>query len=139
VVAASAHAAVFAGSNARVLVAEDNVVNQKVAAKMLERLGLRADVAANGREAVEMFGKTAYDLVLMDCHMPEMDGYTATQEIRRSFESAPRIPIIAMTAEVMEGCREQCIACGMDDYVAKPVKLAELKAALLKWLPVPTR
>jgi two-component system, sensor histidine kinase and response regulator len=139
VVAASAHAAVFAGSNARVLVAEDNVVNQKVAAKMLERLGLRADVAANGREAVEMFGKTAYDLVLMDCHMPEMDGYTATQEIRRSFESAPRIPIIAMTAEVMEGCREQCIACGMDDYVAKPVKLAELKAALIKWLPVPTR
>jgi len=132
-------AAVFAGSKARVLVAEDNVVNQKVAAKMLERLGLHADVAGNGLEAVEMFGNGAYDLVFMDCHMPEMDGYTATQEIRRRYESAPRIPIIAMTAEVMEGCREQCFACGMDDYVAKPVKLDELKSALVKWLPVGAR
>ena len=132
-------AALFAGSNARVLVAEDNVVNQMVAAKMLQRLGLQVDVAANGRQAVEMFGRGSYDLVLMDCHMPEMDGYTATREIRRQFETAPRIPIVAMTAEVMAGCREQCLSSGMDDYVAKPVKLDELRAALVKWLPVGAR
>jgi signal transduction histidine kinase/CheY-like chemotaxis protein len=125
----------FAGTNSRVLIAEDNVVNQKVAARMLERLGLRADVAGNGREAIEMFSLTPYDLVLMDCHMPEIDGYTATAEIRARSAHMPRTPIIAMTAEVMEGCREQCLAAGMDDYVAKPVKLEELTSALRKWLP----
>ncbi len=124
----------FAASGARVLVAEDNIVNQKVAAKMLERLGLRADVAGNGREAVEMFELVPYDVVLMDCHMPEMDGYAATAEIRRRHQNR-RVPIIAMTAEVMEGCRESCIQAGMDDYVAKPVKLQDLSEALSKWIP----
>jgi signal transduction histidine kinase/CheY-like chemotaxis protein len=124
----------FAGTSLRVLVAEDNVVNQKVAAKMLERLGLRADVAADGQEAVQMYDMRPYDLILMDCHMPEMDGYAATAEIRRREGSRGRIPIVAMTAEAMEGCRENCLQAGMDDYIAKPVKLDDLEEALRRWL-----
>jgi CheY-like chemotaxis protein len=112
------------------------VVNQKVAAKMLERLGLRADVAADGNEAVQMYDMRPYDLILMDCHMPEMDGYAATAEIRRRHGSRTRIPIVAMTAEAMEGCRENCLRAGMDDYIAKPVKLDDLAQALRRWLPV---
>ena len=124
----------FAGRGIRVLVAEDNLVNQKVAVKMLERLGVRADIAMNGREAIQKFGDLPYDLILMDCHMPEIDGYTATAEIRRR-HAAHRVPIVAMTAEAMEGCRETCLAAGMDDYIAKPVKLSDLSEALGKWLP----
>jgi signal transduction histidine kinase/CheY-like chemotaxis protein len=124
----------FAGTTLRVLVAEDNVVNQKVAARMLERLGLRADVAADGQEAVQMHDMRPYDLILMDCHMPEMDGYAATAEIRRREGSRARIPIVAMTAEAMEGCRENCLEAGMDDYIAKPVKLDDLAEALRRWL-----
>jgi signal transduction histidine kinase/DNA-binding response OmpR family regulator len=124
----------FAGRGIRVLVAEDNLVNQKVAVKMLERLGVRADVAVNGRDAIQKFENLPYDLVLMDCHMPEVDGYTATAEIRRR-HATHRVPIVAMTAEAMQGCRETCLAAGMDDYIAKPVKLSDLSEALGKWLP----
>jgi PAS domain S-box-containing protein len=125
----------FAGTPARVLVAEDNVVNQKVAVRMLERLGLRPDVAADGREAVELCTMLPYDLIFMDCQMPEMDGYTATAEIRKRQGSNGRVAIIAMTAEAMEGSREQCIAAGMDDYIAKPVRLDDMIEALEKWVP----
>jgi CheY-like chemotaxis protein len=114
----------------RVLVAEDNVVNQKVAVHMLDRLGLRADVAANGREAVEMFGLLPYDVIFMDCQMPEMNGYDAATEIRRLEGAHRRIVIIAMTAEVLGGCRDRCLQAGMDDYISKPVNRNALFAAL---------
>jgi signal transduction histidine kinase/DNA-binding response OmpR family regulator len=129
----SALAGRFAGWPIRVLVAEDNVVNQKVAVRMVERLGLRADVAANGRETVRMFEMLPYDLVFMDCQMPEMDGYAAAREIRRREGPDRHVAIIAMTAEVMAGCREQCLAAGMDDFIGKPVTMGALFEALRKW------
>jgi CheY-like chemotaxis protein len=132
----SALAGRSAGWPIRVLVAEDNVVNQKVAVRMLERLDLRADVAADGREAVRMFELLPYDLVFMDCQMPEMDGYEAAREIRRREGPGRRVAIIAMTADVMAGCRERCLEAGMDDFIGKPVAMAALFEALLTWVPV---
>jgi signal transduction histidine kinase/CheY-like chemotaxis protein len=112
----------------RILLAEDNVINQKVALKMLERLGYRADVAANGVEVLDAVRRQPYDVVLMDVQMPEMDGLDATRRIRTEMTAQPRI--VAMTAHAMQGDREQCLDAGMDDYVSKPVRLDDLAAAL---------
>jgi CheY-like chemotaxis protein len=119
-----------AGTPIRVLVAEDNAINQKVARRMLERLGIRADVAANGREAVHMAADLTYDVIFMDCQMPEMNGYEASMEIRRRQRPNQRLAIVAMTADATVGCREQCLAAGMDNFIAKPVKLQDLRTAL---------
>jgi two-component system, sensor histidine kinase and response regulator len=117
-----------------VLVAEDNLVNQKVAARMLERIGYRAEVAANGLQALEALRGKTYAAVLMDVQMPEMDGYEATAEIRRLESGGERrTPIIAMTANAMQGDRESALASGMDDYLSKPVKTEELSETLAKW------
>jgi PAS domain S-box-containing protein len=123
----------FAGRGLRVLLVEDNVVNQKVAGMMLEKLGLQVDLAVNGLEAVRMAEKTAYSIIFMDCQMPQMDGYTAAQEIRAHARGGWRVPIVAMTAEAMAGAREHCLAAGMDDYIAKPVQRAELVEKLTRW------
>jgi len=118
------------GPALRILLAEDNVVNQKVAVKMLERLGHRADVAANGAEAVAAVARQRYDVVLMDVHMPEMDGLDATRRVLGAGDGSPYV--IAMTAKAMQGDREECLAAGMDDYIAKPVRMEELAAALAR-------
>jgi two-component system, sensor histidine kinase and response regulator len=122
-----------ARTRARVLVAEDNPANQKVATAMLARIGYRADVVANGAEAVEATERVEYGAVLMDVQMPEMDGYQAAAEIRRRERDGRRVPIIAMTAGAMAGERERCLAAGMDDYLAKPVERDLLDAVLEHW------
>jgi CheY-like chemotaxis protein len=125
----------------RVLLAEDNLVNQKVALIMLKKMGIEADVVATGVEALDALVGVSYDLVLMDCQMPEMDGFEAARRIRERERGSRRLPVVAMTANAMMGDRERCLEAGMDDYIPKPVRVDALHHALSRWLPagaVPT-
>lgn len=118
----------------RILLVEDNEVNRKVATRLLEKLGLKVEIACNGLEAVQKVQHTHYDLILMDCQMQEMDGYTATAHIRRLAPPLCSIPIVALTANALQEDKQRCLDAGMDDYLSKPIKPEQLKATLIKWL-----
>lgn len=122
----------------RVLVVEDNAINRRLAARLLEKMGVAVDLAQDGEEGVAKSASTAYDLILMDCRMPRLDGFTATEMIRAR-DGAMRTPILAMTANAMAGDREHCLAAGMDDYLAKPIDPRELRRALDTWVGQGTR
>jgi CheY-like chemotaxis protein len=117
----------------RILLAEDNVVNQMVMKKMLNKLGYHVNVAADGEEVLHSLELMPYDLILMDVQMPEMDGFEATRAIRKLLASADQPKIIAITAHALEGDREKCLDAGMDDYLSKPVKMADLEEMLAKY------
>jgi CheY-like chemotaxis protein len=117
----------------RILVAEDNPVNQKVALRILERMGYRADLASNGLEVIDALGRQSYDVVLMDVQMPEMDGLEATHYICQKWSTDERPRIIAMTANAMQGDRDKCVVVGMDDYISKPVNPLALQEVLKRW------
>jgi two-component system sensor histidine kinase/response regulator len=119
----------------RVLVVEDNAVNQKLAKRLLEKLGCRVDVAGNGKEAVEMIETFPFDIVFMDCQMPEMDGFEATRAIRQTESGKAHQVIVAVTANAMQGDREKCISAGMDDYISKPIARSELDQMMARYLP----
>ena len=118
----------------RVLVAEDNAVNQLLVRRMFEKLGIRIDLAANGREAVKMATEQQYDIIFMDCSMPELDGYEATVLLRNQNRGA-RVPIIALTANAMSEDRARCLNAGMDDHLTKPVRVEDIRSALVRWVP----
>jgi CheY-like chemotaxis protein len=118
---------------ARILLAEDNPINQKVALGLLSNIGYKADVAKTGLEVLAALETKSYDLILMDCQMPEMDGYETTQRIRARGGEGPRI--VAMTANAMRGESEKCLAAGMDDYLSKPVRLELLREMVTRWMP----
>ncbi len=126
----------FGGRKIRILLAEDNAVNQQIAVMQLQKLGISVDAVANGLEVLTALKSISYDLVLMDCQMPEMDGYQATQEFRKTETPGTRLPIIAMTANALRGDDQKCISAGMDAYISKPVDVEKLNAVLQKWLNV---
>jgi len=115
-------------------VAEDNAVNQQLARRLLEKLGCNVDIANDGWKAVELACTLSYDLIFMDCLMPELDGLEATKEIRRREVKSGRCPIVALTANAMQGDRELCLQAGMDDYLSKPIRLEELSRMLENYL-----
>jgi CheY-like chemotaxis protein len=117
------------------LLAEDNVINQKLQVALLTKLGCSVQVAADGREALEAISQTQFDLIFMDCHMPTMDGYEATKEIRLREAGATHIPVIALTASAMPQDRKLCFDAGMDDYLSKPLRAESLRSILVEWLP----
>ena len=121
---------------AHVLLVEDNLVNQEVALAMLEVLGCRADVASDGQEALQSMAHTNYELILMDCHMPGMDGFTATRKLRQLEHTLGRspVPVIALTADVQKGIETRCQTAGMDGYISKPFDLTQLRITLGEWL-----
>lgn len=118
----------------KILLVEDNRVNQLVASGLLRKLGHRVDLAENGERALAALQRQRYDIILMDCQMPVMDGFEATRAIRQNPEWAD-LPVIAVTANVLQGDREQCLASGMNDYVTKPYKRDELRAVIVRWAP----
>jgi CheY-like chemotaxis protein len=122
------------GSRGHVLVVDDSSTNQMVATGMLEHLGYSSEVAANGFEALSAVERTRFDVVLMDCRMPELDGYAATAELRRREGQGPRTPVVALTAGAIE--EDRCRAAGMDDFLAKPLGLEDLQAVLERWASV---
>jgi two-component system sensor histidine kinase/response regulator len=132
----AAPAAAARAAGPKILLVEDNPVNREVAVGMLDSLGCAADTAENGRLAIEAMNSRTYDAVLMDCQMPVMDGLTATGEIRRREQrtGAARVPIIALTANAMEGDRDRCLAAGMDDFLSKPFTQHQLATLLRRWL-----
>jgi CheY-like chemotaxis protein len=120
-------------SGVKVLLVEDNPINRRVTSLQMEKLGVKPDLASSGLQAVELFKKTRHDIILMDCQMPEMDGFETTREIRRLGEKLGQPVILALTANVMEGDRQNCIDAGMDDYLGKPLAFPQLSATLRKW------
>lgn len=120
----------------RILLAEDNLINQQVGIQLLQRIGYRVDIAGNGIEVLRAVETKSYDLIFMDVQMPDMDGLTATQEVKQLFQGQSDSPIIiAMTANAMKGDMEACIAAGMDDYISKPVQVFDIETAIAKWFP----
>jgi CheY-like chemotaxis protein len=117
-----------------ILVAEDNLVNQKVACRILEKLGYRVDVAGDGAAALLAWQSGRYDLILMDCQMPVMDGYETTRKIREGDGTGAHIPIVALTAHAIKGADNECFAAGMDDYLSKPIDREQLRSTLERWL-----
>jgi CheY-like chemotaxis protein len=125
----------FPGS--RILLVEDNLINQKVGTRLLEKLGCRVDLAANGFEAVQMAGQLPYDLIFMDCQMPEMDGFQATRQIRSLGGALKRVGIVALTAAATPEDRDKCLASGMNHYLSKPVSVESLAASIERWATLP--
>jgi len=123
----------LAQSSLKILIAEDNVINQKVASGMIRKLGFSPDMVSNGQEAVRAIENGDYDLIFMDCHMPEMDGYEATKAIRVLEGDAKHIIIVALTANAMKGDREKCISVGMDDYISKPLRIEQVSEIVGRW------
>ena len=119
---------------ARILVVEDDLANQKVAELFLRKLGYQVELASNGQQAIELCKEADYDLVLMDCQMPIMDGFETTRQLRQKCSEKGKIPIVALTANVVSGINQQCRDAGMDDVLNKPIGLDTLKHMLEKWL-----